>query len=199
MSSYDPPEQEFPEDAADERVVEEATVKSEETQKNGQAEVNFTISSKIPVMIGGGLAETVVALAVNKLVELSEKATKVEIKSGVSETIQKKLDTIIEDVINSQFRLTNSYGEPKGEPITLRQLMVDQAKKYFEEVVSMKSGRSPDYSDKERCSRVQYEAVQAAKFVIEQHAKDIKARVNEVINAELTSKLAAAVKSALGL
>ena len=43
--------------------------------------------------------------------------------------IREKVDPIIEEALISQIQLTNSYGEPKGKPVTLRELIVAEAAK----------------------------------------------------------------------
>lgn len=46
-----------------------------------------------------------------------------------ADILREKLEPIVEEAIQGQLQLTNEFGEPRGPKVTLRQYIVDEAKK----------------------------------------------------------------------
>lgn len=112
-----------------------------------------------------------------------------------AEVIREKVEAEVEAALTAQFRQTNSWGEPIGEPTTLRALIAKQA----QEAVKLGMARS-GYGEKEpaatRIIRDEVDKV-LAKELTEVVAAE-KAKVVAAVQAKAAELIAKAVSEGIG-
>lgn len=93
----------------------------------------ITIELKLEAHTGEeeNLGEYIARLAARQLVDSygeSERSTmRVAARAFYDERIEAALEPMIEEAVNGAIQSTNSYGEPTGEPTTLREVIVKRA------------------------------------------------------------------------
>lgn len=75
--------------------------------------------------------EAVVQQIVDSICADVERETKKEAKALVSSRIAESVSQLVSDVISNPVQPTNCYGEPKGEPITLREEIIRHTTEFF--------------------------------------------------------------------
>ena len=90
-------------------------------------------------IFGDETFETQVAHRVAELVvKKYDSAVKGWIEQQVRERAHGAIDALIAEAMAVPFRPTNAYGEPKGEPVTLREHLVVQARETMERKVNVR-------------------------------------------------------------
>ena len=104
-----------------------------------------------------------------------------------NEVIRETVRPQIEEAVAAPFRKTNSYGEPVGEPTTLRQLIVDEARKAVNEP-----------ADRYSSSTFLQQAVRAeVQKALAKEIADAVKQAREQVAAEVGQHVAAAVQAGL--
>ncbi|MFI9507201.1 hypothetical protein [Nocardia sp. NPDC052566] len=122
------------------------------------------------------------------------------VRKVIAEIARDRAATIVDDVLTAGFRKTNSYGEPVGDPVTLRELVVAEVSNQLTRQVD-ESGRTPDGYGRTRMSYVQYVARTAAAEALRGElgaaaaaaVDEVKAGVTAMVAEELGKKIVRAV------
>jgi hypothetical protein len=94
-------------------------------------------------------------------------------QKALKEQIAKMLADIVKEVVATPVQPTNTYGEPKGEPITLRELILKEVNTYLQQGVDGR-GRS-DRCSSDKIPRIRWFITTAVRKAIdEEYAKVIK-------------------------
>lgn len=116
-------------------------------------------------------------------------------------TINERVDAAIADVCSGPFVPTNRWGERKGEPQTLRELVADTAAKWFGEKVDSSGSRSTYGRDSDR-PRAEWLAQKAVEEVFGSTLKgwieEVKKQVTTGIQTRVKDEIAGAVLKLLG-
>ena len=122
--------------------------------------------------------------------ELRREVQKI-VTDTIRSTVAARVPAVVDEVIHAPFVPTNAYGEHKGAPITIRELIADTAKAWLLEKVDS-NGATNGYSDKS-FPRLQWmirrdvdDAFKATvKAETDRIGADIKAQMSGRINAEI--------------
>lgn len=113
-----------------------------------------------------------------------------EVKKQINERIQdeanKKMEGLIDRVFSEIIQPIDSYGKPKGPPISLQDRMVELMENYLDEKVdsSGKVSRSCGY-DKDLCTRAEWLAKEISQRVC---GASLETKINKTVK-ELETKL----------
>lgn len=111
-------------------------------------------------------------------------------------TIEERVDAAIRDVCDAPFIPTNRWGERKGEPQTLREMVADTATKWFGEKVDANGSRSTYSRDTDK-PRAEWLARKAVEEVFASTLKgwveEVKKQVTTGIQARVTDEISATV------
>src|SRR5690606_37843353 len=127
--------------------------------------------------------------------ELREEMRQV-VREVATEVALEKVVTVIDEVMEAGFRKTNHYGEPTGEPITLREMVVAEVKGQLERPVD-RSGHKADRYSRESLTYVQFVASKAAQDALKgelgeavtEAVGEVKGRVRSIVADELAAKV----------
>lgn len=109
------------------------------------------------------------------------------------EEIRKVVAPAIQEALTTPFRLTNTYGETKGEPVTMREYIVAVAQKWMNERAD--SYRSEKGTNIQALVRAQVEA--AFKAEIAEAVKSAREAVAAQIGGSISSVVTEAVRNGL--
>ena len=137
------------------------------------------------------IAKAIVAEATYRLVEKFEGEIRCEVQAKVGPIIEAQVNAIVEDAMTKVFTPVDEFGDPKGEPTTVKAILAKKAKSLLEEKVDMYGKTGNTYGGRQ--SRAEYlvgklfeEALDhAAKREIETIAKQAKEKAH-VKGAELS-------------
>ncbi|MFD3426109.1 hypothetical protein [Nocardia fluminea] len=127
-----------------------------------------------------------------------------DMRAVVRETVTKVAGEQVAEVVNevfaAGFRKTNTYGEPIGETITVREMVADQIRVQLERKVG-EDGRKPDGYRGNSISYVEYIARTAAKEALRgelgiattEAVDEVKNRVKALVADQLGAQIAKAV------
>lgn len=111
------------------------------------------------------------------------------------EQIAEAIQPLIREAIENPFRKTNTFGEPVGEPVTLREVIVEQARKTMSEPVDRNRREKGSWLDDHIRTTVQAVVKDELAPVI----AEAKAEVLTKIGAAASDMIVAAVKEAIGV
>ena len=119
------------------------------------------------------------------------------IRTELMEQIRAQVGNILTDVVETPIRKTNAYGEPIGKPVTLRELVMENAGHYLQESVRLTDGTPSSYSSDKPVTRLQYMTHIAVRAELEAtFSKRIGQALDEA-KAEIDTHLTAMVKDAI--
>lgn len=125
------------------------------------------------------------------------------VRQAVLTTIKIQIGPIIEGVIAEPVRRTNAYGEARGDPVTLRELILKNAKEWLEQSVNPRDGKPTRMHRDNPVSRAHYLTRVAVRQELEQmYRTEIAEAVAEVraeLDAGLGEMVQGAIKSLLGV
>ena len=87
------------------------------------------------------IAKAIVAEATCRLVEKFEDQIRREVQSKVGPIIEARINAIVEDALTKVFTPVDEFGDPKGEPTTVKAILAKKAKTFLDEKVDS-SGRA---------------------------------------------------------
>lgn len=123
-----------------------------------------------------------------------------EVLASVKGTVEAECGVIVREVLASQIRRTNTYGEPIGEPISFRDHIAGLAKSFLEERVDS-DGRPNGYSDQMK-PRVRWfidrAVAEVTKNDLTKAIGEAVAEVKKGLTGNMTRMLAEAVNTLLG-
>lgn len=139
------------------------------------------------------LADAVVDKLVEKLAEDERYPSLRDLVQRVRESIlREKLEPIIEEAINGEIRLTNEYGEPKGKATTLREYIVEEAKKLITRARRNARGGYDSLLQEVVDNKVRAALTNELKGVLQ----DEKQKVKELVQAHSANLMAEALTNA---
>jgi uncharacterized membrane-anchored protein YjiN (DUF445 family) len=115
---------------------------------------------------GAGLGDQIVAAAAQLIVTDISK----DVRKQVSATIETQVGQIVTEALTTGFRKVNTWGEPTGEPTTLRESIAAEAQAWFSKPIGDSYSRGPAKT-----------AVQ--KFIETEVDKQIKSELNAALTA----------------
>jgi len=140
------------------------------------------------------LADEIVARAALLLVKDDHyKGLKARIAEMRVEEIRRRVSDEVEAGMVEPFRLTTAYGEPKGEPVTMRTMIAEEVKKFFNEKVG-------DYNRQatRAATVIKTEVEKALHKELSEVIADEKAKVVAAVRAQAATIIADAVKRGIG-
>ncbi len=119
------------------------------------------------------------------------------VRDAVKEAAQERVAAIVADAMAQGFRKTNTYGEPTGEPITMREMVIGEVKGQMERRVT-RNGNAAERYDSGALPYVQYVAAKAAQEALNGELKaaataavdEVKGSVKALVAEELGAKIA---------
>lgn len=127
---------------------------------------------------------------------VSDRAIRERVDEIVTSTVRERIDAAVSAVVDSAFIPTNRYGERRGEPITLREMIADTAVKWFSEKVNQ-HGMFDAYGHNGSVERGVWLARQAAETVFKDslasHIALIKSQIDANIKARVQDEIATTV------
>ena len=136
------------------------------------------------------LFDAIVRQSSHDIVERLHQSLDREVRLAVHHAIEQQVGTIVSTALDGQLQPTNEWGEPKGAPVTLRDMIVGKAANYLGAKVD-KEGRESTYNaDRTRVEFVVAKQVEAVftyqmqkevKTAAEQAVAQAKARVGQVV------------------
>lgn len=118
-------------------------------------------------------------------------------ESAFNGAIRKAADEMLKEMLNRPQRKTNSWGEPVGDPVTMRDYIADRFEKYMSETVDREGRKSTSSYDKGR-TRSEWlietlgekEVLAAAKVEVEKVRKAAESQISAAVANFIASKLA---------
>lgn len=111
--------------------------------------------------------------------------------------LRTKISEAVTEIFTQVFIPTNEYGEKKGEPMTIRELIVKTTKNYLEEKVDS-NGRNDWGGTKDR-TRIQWMAKQEADSVVKELVEPEAKKIVSQIKLEAQGKIAKIIVDAIGV
>lgn len=87
------------------------------------------------------IAQAVVSEVSYRLIEMFETEIRREVQAKVGPVIDAQVNAIVEDALTKVFTPVDEFGDPKGEPTTVKAILAKKAKTFLEEKVDS-SGRT---------------------------------------------------------
>lgn len=134
---------------------------------------------------GQGYADKIITEAARQLIAKTKRDISGEVAAVVRAGIEKQVEGIVSETIKQGVAITNNYGEPTGKSVTLREVIVDQAKKWMEQKVNTRGEVDTYYGRDGAVSRVHWMITTAVAAVV---GKELKAEIDSAI-ADLRGKL----------
>ncbi len=143
---------------------------------------------------GGTVADLIVKAALAKLVKGDEWNTvKDRVREITDEEIRAHAKTQIAEALNGGIRKTNTFGEPYGEPTTLRALIAEEVK------AELAKAGDPYRSKDSTVRKIVREQVAAAfKTELAEAVAEEKAKVVAAVRASAADLIAQAVAAGVG-
>jgi len=124
----------------------------------------------------------------------SDRAIRERVDEIVTSTVRERIDAAVSAVVDSAFIPTNRYGERRGEPITLREMIADTAVKWFSEKVNQHGSPDPYNNTMERGVWMARQAADAVfKDSLAAHVALVKSQIDANIKARVQDEIAATV------
>lgn len=103
-----------------------------------------TISETTLKWDGQKMFDSIVRTAAGSLFEAIQRDARAEILASVKAQINEKVGELVEATLNNEFQPVNEWGEPKGKPQSLREMVGATARNYLGAKVD-KEGREGSY------------------------------------------------------
>jgi hypothetical protein len=120
--------------------------------------------------------------------ELKDEA-KAQVRKIIVERATSDIEAIVMEAINGPTQLTSIYGEPKGDPITLRERIMAIAAKHLDDKVDARDGSSPGYNST-KCSRVEWMVKKAVNDAVAKQVAVVHDRIRKEASAAMAKWLA---------
>lgn len=139
---------------------------------------------------GQKMFDSIVRTAAGSLLEAIQRDVRAEVVASVRTQITAKVGELVEATLNNEFQPVNEWGEPKGKPQSLREMVGQTARTYLGAKVD-KEGREGSYqADRDRLSFLVSKVV-ASEFDYRMQSEVKKAC--EMARAEAVAKVGAVV------
>lgn len=121
-----------------------------------------------------------------------DRALRAYANNQVMKTITEKVDVVIQEIVGAPFVPTNRWGEKKGEPVTLRELIAESGKRWFEEKVDA-MGRPASYGSS--TTRIQWLVTSTVEEVFKSDLKSFVQQVKEQVQANIKLRVTDEISS----
>ena len=144
----------------------------------------------------------IVREAVRQLFDALRRDLEQTITNQLDEQIRKQLAEILTDIVETPIQKTNSYGEPRGEPVSLRERIIKHAEDWLQEAVD-EQGKTKSYHRDKTMPRAEWMTKRAVrsqlyKLYHERIAEAVQ-QAKDTLNDELENMIKDAIKSKLNL
>lgn len=149
-----------------------------------------TVSATTLQWNGQQMFDSIVRTAAASLVEAIQRDARAEILASVKTQINAKVGELVDATLNNEFQPVNEWGEPKGKPLSLREMVGQVARTYLGAKVD-KEGREGTYqADKDRltflvskvvASEFDYRMQSEVKKAVEMARTEAVAKVGAVV------------------
>lgn len=95
------------------------------------------------------IAKAIVAEVSYRLIEKFETEIRREVQAKVGPVIDAQVNAIVEDALTKVFTPVDEFGDPKGEPTTVKAILAKKAKTFLEEKVDSSGRVSNTYGTKQ--------------------------------------------------
>jgi hypothetical protein len=177
---------------------------------------SVTLTVELPDLSPGAIREEIINRAVERICGNRRRGdtrdddwtdgVHEEIRKAVVQRIQPAIDaeirTIVTTTLDKPVRPTNSWGEPTGEPVTLRTTIATRLEFWLSEVVNARGERSTYHGDKtnKRLAWLLDERVEAAfKGGLDKAVAEATAEIRAGVVSRLGREVSATVAGLLGL
>lgn len=133
----------------------------------------------------------VIAAASSQLAEKINESLIDQMCKNLEGTIQANIDTTYQQAISERLQSTNQWGELKGEPTTLREIIIQYAESWFNEKVDSKTGKPAErYNRNQECTRMEYFVKQMVREICQETIGAELKRVDKLVRADMTDLVA---------
>lgn len=149
-----------------------------------------TVSATTLQWDGQKMFDSIVRTAAASLLEAIQRDARAEILASVKTQINAKVGELVDATLNNEFQPVNEWGEPKGKPQSLREMVGQIARTYLNAKVD-KEGREGTYqADKDRltylvskvvASEFDYRMQSEVKKAVEMARNEAVAKVGAVV------------------
>ena len=128
---------------------------------------------------------------VNKL----EKTMIDDLNTQVLDSAKEQINTIIEGVIAGTIQRTNKWGEAKGEPITLKELIINESKQWFTQTVDRdgKDTEANRYHHDRDTTRAQWivkkQVQPLVKEIVDVEIKKMRIEYSAILKEEISKRV----------
>lgn len=124
------------------------------------------------------------------------------VMKAVGKSTQTKIDKAVSGIIAQPWPRTNQYGEPKGEPLTFREMVVDKLEEYLAETVDPRDGSKPDYN-REKCPRIDWlirsQVAASIKGTVDAAAAEAATKARAEVLGKMDAAVIQAVRNVMGI
>lgn len=148
------------------------------------------ITLDIPDYIEDGtISDEIERRVADRLLSEIKADTKQQLKAAIVTAIQARADEVVEQAMQDRFQRTNHYGEPIGEPVNIRELIMNEAAKRMDQKVNANTGGKAGYRDKS-CTFVEWRVKQAIGEAVKVEVEKIEAAVHKQAVEAMAAHLA---------
>jgi hypothetical protein len=169
-----------------------------------QAVEGYTYGGEYDEGPTGSVTQLIVFEAARILVKQMTDGAREDMRNMVVEELRAAVVEEMQRCLDEEIQLTNSYGEPKGEPTSLRDMIVDAGEKWLSELVDSKGNPADDYDRRNNRAKTRlqrYIADAIGPKVKEAFSEQIEGAVRETrakLDEQITGKVSDAIKDILG-
>ena len=143
--------------------------------------MQVTTTVEFPDWDDNSMEEAIIRQAAKEILRVAEDDITTKTREAVMIGIEAQVGEVVQTAIAEPVRRTSSYGEPIGDPIPLRELIVKAAKTWLEAGVNPKDGTPTRYHRDDTVTRAHYYVHVAVKREMEKsYEAAINAAVQEV-------------------
>jgi hypothetical protein len=132
------------------------------------------------------VSEAIASQAMESVRRTVERDTTQLVRDELKSIVHERLTQIINRVIEATTQPTSAFGEPKGEPVTLREMIERSARSFYAEKVDHRG--SPDRYGK--VTRIQWAIQDMASSIYTEHFKAETAKIKKQVSEALAAKIA---------
>ena len=101
------------------------------------------------------LESRILKIAATQLTDAIESQLLDQMQTAVIEAVTGKIGDVFLDVVDNPIKKTNAWGEPKGDPVSLREVILEHAQTWLAEKVDSRGERTRYHGDK-GCPRIEF-------------------------------------------
>jgi hypothetical protein len=110
--------------------------------------------------------------------------------------LRENINNLVVEALNRKVQQTDTWGEPKGEPKSFKDVVMEQVTKLFEEQVNDR-GETTTYHDRGNLTRIQWIARSVAKGIVSEISAKVTEDVKTQVNKQVTDTLTATIQKSI--